>query len=108
MYFNSHSPFNRAEIAVVISYVKKLLEFNDRNITENDIGIISPYKKQSEEIQIECTANGWTNIQTGAVEIFQGQEKPIIIVSTVRSNVKSLGFLDNPKVNLCFLIAKIF
>lgn len=80
--------------------MKQLLAFSGRNITEHDIGIISPYKKQSEEIQIACKANGWDKIQTGAVEIFQGQEKPIILVSTVRSNVKTLGFLDNPKVNI--------
>lgn len=92
------SPFNRAEIGVVFDYMKKLLAFDKRRIEDHDIGVISPYRKQSEEIQAMCNANGWKNVQTGAVEIFQGQERPIIIVSTVRSNSKTIGFLNNPKV----------
>lgn len=93
------SPFNRAEIKMVITYVQKLLTFKGHTVHEHDIGIISPYRKQSEEIQSMLNSNGWKNIQTGAVEIFQGQERPVIIVSMVRSNTKSIGFLNNPKVS---------
>lgn len=97
--FHFLSPFNRLEIETVISYVKQLLSSEERSIVEHDIGIISPYRKQSEEIKSKCNANGWKNIKTGAVEVFQGQERPIIIVSLVKSNTKSIGFLDNPKVS---------
>lgn len=68
------------------------------SISENDIGIISPYRKQCEVLTQKCSQNNWSKIQIGSVEIFQGQEKPIIIVSTVRSNMKSIGFLDSAKV----------
>lgn len=82
---------------VVISYLRKLFSSNIRKIKEVDIGIISPYRRQCEEITTTCALNQWDNIQIGSVEIFQGQEKPIIIASTVRSNVPNIGFLNNPK-----------
>lgn len=43
-----HSLFNKIEISRVLYYVKKLLNssVNGRRVKADDIGIISPYKKQ--------------------------------------------------------------
>lgn len=70
-----------------------------RKMSQSDIGIISPYKKQCRNISNACRHNGWNNIKVGPVEVFQGQENPVIIVSTVRSDMNSIGFLDNWRVN---------
>ncbi|XP_055384568.1 putative helicase mov-10-B.1 isoform X2 [Condylostylus longicornis] len=99
----STSLYNMREVNIVLDYVKKLMYFKKlegRDIKEEDIGVISPYKKQNVIIREELDKRHWHNIATGAVETFQGQEKPIIIISTVRSmfsDKSGPGFLDNPK-----------
>ncbi|XP_046666170.1 probable RNA helicase SDE3 [Homalodisca vitripennis] len=47
---------------------------------------------------------GWKSVEVGSVHQFQGKEKLVVIISTVRSSSKSnpsmknsLGFLTNPK-----------
>lgn len=83
---------------MVVGYLKRIFATKSRIIQQNDIGIISPYRKQCEELKNRCMMHGWTDIQIGAVEVFQGQEKPIVIVSTVRSNMNNIGFLNSKKV----------
>lgn len=84
---------------MVVSYLKRIFATKSRNIQQGDIGIISPYRKQCEELVERCQQHNWNDIQIGAVEVFQGQEKPIIIVSTVRSQMNNIGFLNSKKVN---------
>lgn len=81
-------------------YIKHILKngINKRQISPSDIGVITPYRKQCSKIHIELEKNRIKDVQIGSVEQFQGQEKQIIILSTVRSNMKTIGFLDNPKV----------
>ncbi|KAL8278914.1 hypothetical protein RQP46_008583 [Phenoliferia psychrophenolica] len=61
-------------------------------------GIISPYNAQCKKLRKEIRNPAVT---VGSVEQFQGQERKVIIVSTVRSSVKgsdsSLGFLSDSK-----------
>ena len=45
---------------------------------------------------MQCKLGKWSNIKVGSAELFQGQEKRVIIVSLVRAS--SLGFLSDKKV----------
>jgi len=104
---NSPSYFNNQESEVVKRYVERLLadRFRGRKLSQGDIGIITPYRKQVEKIKTLFKKQKWDGITVGSVEEFQGQERLVIIISTVRSTMAlleedykfQLGFLRNPK-----------
>ncbi|KAG8450910.1 hypothetical protein GDO86_003254 [Hymenochirus boettgeri] len=110
----SPSFFNTLEIQELMSYIEALLKTQGKKglakITPKEIGIISPYRKQVEKIRkaVKKTFGHISRIndlKIGSVEEFQGQERKVILVSTVRSSKDyvrfdedfSLGFLKNPK-----------
>ncbi|KAI3923183.1 hypothetical protein MKW92_019016 [Papaver armeniacum] len=100
---NNPSWFNRIEASKVIQIIKKLTESS--NLKETDIGVITPYRQQVAKLKKVLEALDISGIKVGSVEQFQGQEKEVIIISTVRSTVKHnefdkvhyLGFLSNPR-----------
>lgn len=67
--------------------------------------MITPYRQQVVKIKKVLEAWELHGIKVGSVEQFQGQEREVVIVSTVRSTAKhnefdriySLGFLSNPR-----------
>lgn len=95
------SLYNYDELCAVLDYVKELMYYgiNGKKISESDIGIISPYKKQYQAIKEKLNLRRWFNIEVGSVEMFQGNEKPIIIASFVRSGTFNLGFLNDVRVS---------
>lgn len=95
------SSYNLEEVNAVIKCINDLLanKWNGKNVFEDDIGIVSPYKEQCEMIKDECLRYGYEKIMIGTAEIFQGQEKPIMIVSTVRTD-GNLGFVRDKRVTI--------
>lgn len=65
----------------------------------SDIGIVTPYRQQSNWIRKLCNGKGYEKIAVGTAELFQGQERSIIIISTVRTLGGSLGFVRDEKVS---------
>ncbi|XP_029975301.1 putative helicase mov-10-B.2 isoform X2 [Salarias fasciatus] len=113
---SSPSFFNVAEVEILTDYVKKLLQSHGKKglatIGPRDIGIIAPYRKQVlkirkalDKIQKEFKFTNMDLLKVGSVEEFQGQERRVIIVSTVRSSTDylnidkhfHLGFVKNEK-----------
>ncbi|XP_028398184.1 RNA helicase Mov10l1-like isoform X2 [Dendronephthya gigantea] len=102
---NSPSWFNAVEAVQVIRYVQELRKFKKHPVQLSDIGIITPYRKQVEKIRLLLDRLGMSEIKVGSVEEFQGQERLVIIISTVRScetliafdYTHNIGFLSNPK-----------
>ncbi|KAM9856095.1 putative helicase mov-10-B.1 [Aulostomus maculatus] len=113
---SSPSYFNVAEVEVLMDYVRKLLEPHGKKghgiISPQDIGIIAPYRKQVQKIRKALQKVGkdfkfknMSTLKVGSVEEFQGQERRVILVSTVRSSQHyadidkefNLGFVKNEK-----------
>lgn len=123
------SYFNTEEVKVVTKYLNLLVgkRLNGMLINQEHIGVIAPYRKQVnltclvnctclrlivlcklqvEKLRAACADNRYNDIEIGSVEQYQGQERLIIIITTVRSKSKllkfdsrsHLGFLSNPKV----------
>lgn len=98
---NNPSWFNRFEASKVVEIIKKLTINTDSN--EPDIGVITPYRQQVVKLNKALDTICMDGVKVGSVEQFQGQEREVIIVSTVRSTVKHnefdktycLGFLSN-------------
>lgn len=96
---DSKSIMNRLESEIAVRIAKDYL---DAGISEEDIGIISPYADQVKVIQEK------TPVEVKTVDGFQGREKEIIIISTVRSNDNgNIGFLkDLRRLNVAITRAK--
>lgn len=101
--FKNYSLFNMKEVHAVIDYIKELLELEvqGKKLNQSDIGVVVSYKLQSKIIKRLCSRLQFDDIAVGTAEYFQGQEKPVMIVSTVRTD-GNLGFLTDTRV--CVLI----
>ena len=96
---DSKSIVNELEAEISVSIAQDYL---DAGIDVDDIGIISPYADQVKIIQEN------TPVEVKTVDGFQGREKEIIIISTVRSNNNgNIGFLkDLRRLNVAITRAK--
>ncbi|ESN95546.1 hypothetical protein HELRODRAFT_86659, partial [Helobdella robusta] len=103
---SSPSFFNIQEIVQVKFYVDELMTSSLR-VSCQDIGIITPYRKQVIVHKLKQALRGsrYKDITVASVEEYQGREKKVIIISTVRSTKHfmlydakfNVGFLKNPK-----------
>ena len=96
---DSKSIVNHLEARIAL---KVATDYMKAGVSEKDIGIISPYADQVKLISEK------TDIEVKTVDGFQGREKEIIIISTVRSNeYGQIGFLkDLRRLNVAITRAK--
>ncbi|XP_025154274.1 probable RNA helicase armi isoform X2 [Harpegnathos saltator] len=98
----SPSWYNPEEATQVYIYLMKLYKCG---LEPDDIGVITPYLKQVMQIRDLLNEINMELPKISSVEGFQGQERKVIILSTVRScnklidlDVKhALGFVASPK-----------
>jgi helicase MOV-10 len=72
---------------------------------DENIGVIAPYNAQVGKIRQLLDKIKARDVKVGSVEEFQGAERRVMIISTVRSNLEfvetdinhTLGFVANPR-----------
>ena len=79
--------YNQRQIDVIQKEILPTLNTNE------EIGIISPYRNHTEELQKLISQH---NVEVDTVHKFQGREKDVIILSTVANEVND--FIDNPNL----------
>ncbi len=84
---DSKSVLNKVEANIINIIVSNYL---DLGYCSDDIGVISPYMDQVEFLR------NMIPVEVKTVDGFQGREKEIVLISTVRSNKNNnIGFLDD-------------
>ena len=108
---------NRAEAEATVASLRQYMANIGRQRIEDehiDVGVISPYRAQVQLLRKLIRADAAlkplrTCISVGTVDGFQGQERDIIIISTVRDNDKGeIGFLrDLRRMNVAITRARM-
>ncbi|KAH1189210.1 TPR and ankyrin repeat-containing protein 1 [Glycine max] len=93
---------NMAEVAVVMTILKNLFKAWLNSKHKLSIGIVSPYVGQVVAIQEKLgqiyESHDGFNVDVKSIDGFQGGEKDVIILSTVRTNNRtSLEFISSPQ-----------
>eukprot|EP00871_Galdieria_phlegrea_P001447 jgi/Galph1/2302/GphlegSOOS_G972.1 len=91
---------NPQESSWIVAILKRLIDSkdNEQYTLKFSIGIITPYAGQMRDIvdRLEREMPYLQQVEVKTVDGFQGREKDIIIISTVRSNdSQSLGFVQD-------------
>ncbi|KAL0566482.1 hypothetical protein V5O48_015530 [Marasmius crinis-equi] len=101
----SPSFFNIDEANLVKKYIAGLVGDKKNKIKPEHVAVITPYHAQRIKIlNLLHRDPKLRDIKVGSVEEFQGQERRVVIISTVRSNSnfiaadirRTLGFVANP------------
>ena len=108
---DGNSLYNKEEAKIAIGIVKKLLKSGGL-AGPGDIGVISPYAAQVRRLQEEYDVIGkpkrnnldlteedlMNELEIRSVDGFQGREKEVIVLCTVRNNSSSgIGFVADPR-----------
>lgn len=88
------SKYNQREARAVENYVNMFL---NRGIDASEIGVATSYRAQADYLQLQIETgpvNQGEDVMINTFDGFQGSERDVMILSFVRSNEDSVGFLS--------------
>uniref|UniRef100_A0A183BNT0 RNA helicase n=1 Tax=Globodera pallida TaxID=36090 RepID=A0A183BNT0_GLOPA len=92
---DGHSYSNKGEMAVVHDYIKRVC--TELCVKPSDIGVVAPYNYQMRRLR-RLLGDEHKEVTVDTVERYQGSQRRVIIISTVRNNEKdALGFMMSDK-----------
>ena len=103
---DSPSWFNRQEAFVLLEIISDLLKGCEQDgLRQEDIGVITPYFKQTQKLRQLLRSHGLAKVKVGSTEEFHGHEVTALFISTVRTSPHNLdldqqfdtGFVGNVK-----------
>ncbi|KAH7954087.1 hypothetical protein HPB49_015437 [Dermacentor silvarum] len=91
--------FNPSEVVQVTRYLQRA--FGPWGLLPEQVGVVTPYRKQAQKLRCLMDSLDLPHCKLGSAEEFQGQERSLIIVSTVRgseamsanSSIQNLDFI---------------
>lgn len=92
---------NLVEVNTIMELLSSVLA--SRDIQPNNVGIITPYAAQARLLRAHLgldakPARGVSQPEVSSVDGFQGREKDLIFISTVRANLEGkVGFMGDPR-----------
>ena len=90
----SGSKCNPAEAELVMQIVEDLVRYG--RVPASEVGIVTPYAAQVRALRRMRDRAGLREVECASVDGFQGREKHVIVISTVRANRNgSVGFLKD-------------
>ncbi|EIE86296.1 hypothetical protein RO3G_11007 [Rhizopus delemar RA 99-880] len=102
----TNSFWNDTEVDVSARIIQSMV---DLRVPPNDLGVISLYKEQADRLSDRLDAMGnnslTKSVQISTVDAFQGGEKNVIILSTVRTS-ESAFMHNEPRINVALTRAK--
>lgn len=78
---HARNHINQRQIDVILNEV---IPQQNLNVNDNSVGIVTPYRKQADELQ---KAFFGTTVKADTADKFQGQEKSVMIFSTVDNEI---------------------
>uniref|UniRef100_A0A914XVI3 RNA helicase n=1 Tax=Panagrolaimus superbus TaxID=310955 RepID=A0A914XVI3_9BILA len=84
--------YNEAEARALFEYLTRCMDMP--SLQEDDVAVITPYNGQVANLR-GLISNTFPLIEVDTVEHFQGAEKRVVLISTVRTT--KLGFLEDPR-----------